>query len=424
MKRGFSAGGSKGKRPRGDDQLDDDLDEAVFDEETMALEDTLASFDDSIPSEDTLRACWSRGCPDSLIDNDVNLAFQWCDIDVISGSPLPSNPDGTKVIGSTQGPVPIIRLYGVTAKGSSVLAFVHGFVPYMYASVATGIDISAQNLPAIRNALDQKMKDRAKGEEKKIANFILGVDREANKQSLLGYHFGQTKDFLKVYVALPSLVPSVKRIFDEGFIVPGLGSISGQTYESNVPFVLRFMIDCGINGSDWIEVPAGSYCLRDKKNSVSRCSMELDVTFNNLRPKVPEGVWSALAPLRILSFDIECQGRKGHFPDAQSDPVIQIANTVTLQGSEVPIIRNVFTLNTCLPIVNAQVICSESEEEMLSKWRDFVVSVDPDILTGYNIANFDIPYLLNRAKALEKKSDMLKKFSDLGKIKVKIVLCV
>lgn len=35
--------------------------------------------------------------------------------------------------------------------------------------------------------------------------------------------------------------------------------------------------------------------------------------------------------------------------------VIQIANTVTLQGSDIPIIRNVFTLDTCLPIVGAQV---------------------------------------------------------------------
>ena len=27
--------------------------------------------------------------------------------------------------------------------------------------------------------------------------------------------------------------------------------------------------------------------------------------------------------------------------------------------------------------------------------------VDPDIITGYNIVNFDLPYLLNRAKKLK-----------------------
>ena len=34
-------------------------------------------------------------------------------------------------------------------------------------------------------------------------------------------------------------------------------------------------------------------------------------------------------------------------------------------------------------------------------WSDFVQKVDPDIITGYNIMNFDIPYLLNRAKSLK-----------------------
>jgi DNA polymerase elongation subunit (family B) len=33
----------------------------------------------------------------------------------------------------------------------------------------------------------------------------------------------------------------------------------------------------------------------------------------------------------VLSFDIECAGRKGHFPEAKIDPVIQIASMVTVQ---------------------------------------------------------------------------------------------
>lgn len=31
-----------------------------------------------------------------------------------------------------------------------------------------------------------------------------------------------------------------------------------------------------------------------------------------------------MAPFRILSFDIECAGRKGHFPEPLHDPVIQV----------------------------------------------------------------------------------------------------
>lgn len=37
--------------------------------------------------------------------------------------------------------------------------------------------------------------------------------------------------------------------------------------------------------------------------------------------------------MRILSYDIECAGRKGIFPEAEHDPVIQIAAMVQRQGN-------------------------------------------------------------------------------------------
>ena len=98
---------------------------------------------------------------------------------------------------------------------------------------------------------------------------------------------------------------------------------------------------------------------------------------------------SDLAPFRILSFDIECAGRKGVFPEPDKDPVIQIANYVTVQGSNKPMIRNIFTLKSCSSIVGAQVFSFDNEAKMLEAWRDFIVTVDPDIITGKNnIFNF------------------------------------
>ena len=47
--------------------------------------------------------------------------------------------------------------------------------------------------------------------------------------------------------------------------------------------------------------------------------------------QIVEGEWSDIAPFRILSFDIECAGRKGIFPEPEKDPVIQIANMVIKQ---------------------------------------------------------------------------------------------
>lgn len=64
--------------------------------------------------------------------------------------------------------------------------------------------------------------------------------------------------------------------------------------------------------------------------------MEVDVTYDDIIARESEGEWNKVAPIRILSVDIECQGRKGHFPEAEMDPVIQIGNTVTVYGEGKP----------------------------------------------------------------------------------------
>ena len=79
---------------------------------------------------------------------------------------------------------------------------------------------------------------------------------------------------------MPTLVNRLRTQIMDGFTVQGYGSYRGSTYESNVPFVLRYMIDKSIQGSDWIELPAGSYSIRDSSQKTSRCSTEVDVYFD------------------------------------------------------------------------------------------------------------------------------------------------
>jgi len=141
----------------------------------------------------------------------------------------------------------------------------------------------------------------------------------------------------------------------------------------------------------------------EQNNRHSNCQIEAKVSYRDLIAHKPEGEWAKMAPLRILSFDIECAGRKGIFPEPHEDPVIQIANIVTRYGEKKPFVRNVFCLDETSAIVNTQVFEFKREEDMLMKWRDFMEKVDPDIIIGYNICNFDFPYLLDRAKHLKQK---------------------
>lgn len=46
---------------------------------------------------------------------------------------------------------------------------------------------------------------------------------------------------------------------------------------------------------------------------VSLSQYEVDVGWMDLISHPAEGDWQRIAPLRVLSFDIECAGRKGAF---------------------------------------------------------------------------------------------------------------
>lgn len=74
------------------------------------------------------------------------------------------------------------------------------------------------------------------------------------------------------------------------------------------------MVDTGVVGCSWIELPAGKWRLRNgfsNPKPISRCQIEVDIGWDAFVAKVPEGDWAKVAPFRILSFDIECAGRKG-----------------------------------------------------------------------------------------------------------------
>jgi DNA polymerase delta subunit 1 len=73
---------------------------------------------------------------------------------------------------------------------------------------------------------------------------------------------------------------------------------------------------------------------------------------------------------------------------------------VTVHGEPRPAVRNIMTLGSCDPITGAEVMSFSDERALLMRWRDLLVETDADVVIGYNIINFDLPYLLDRATAL------------------------
>ncbi|MCO5575689.1 hypothetical protein L7F22_029493 [Adiantum nelumboides] len=303
------------------------------------------------------------------------------------------------------GPMAILRMFGVTAEGYSVCCNVHGFQPYFYISCLDGM--GPDDIPKFKQTLEAKMRDASRNSKSPI--FVTSIEI-MHKKSLMFFQQQKSRPFVKITVALPTMVATCRGILERGISIEGLGQKSFMTYESNVLFALRFMIDCNIVGGNWIELTAGTYHDREKK--LSYCQLEVDVLYNKLISHSPVGQYSKMAPFRILSFDIECAGRKGHFPEPEHDPVIQIANLLTVQGEDWPKVRNVMTLKSCSPIVGVDVMSFDTEREVLLAWRDLVRELDPDVIIGYNICKFDLPYLIERAEALK-----IVEFPVLGRIR-------
>jgi len=90
-----------------------------------------------------------------------------------------------------------------------------------------------------------------------------------------------------------------------------------------MPYALRFMIDNEFGGMSWVRIDAGNWNIRHSSQKSSHCQIEFDVqNYNHVQGLPCEGEYSKLAPMRILSFDIECSAEAGKFPTPQTDPVI------------------------------------------------------------------------------------------------------
>ncbi|XP_057321007.1 DNA polymerase delta catalytic subunit isoform X2 [Microplitis mediator] len=402
----------KGKFKNDDDDDDDELPSsfvaelATMNDMEEDFGDVSQFFDEECPEEENPSSKWTRPAAPELNPTTDSLTFQQIEVDHYIGKPLPGMP------GSSAGSIPIIRMFGVTMSGNSVCCHVHGFCPYLF--VTAPANFTNQNCRPFRDALDAALRKDMRSNPENISETVLAVSL-VQKQNVYGYSGPNLAPFLKITVALPRLVAACKRVLEREIVYPTF-THEYRAFESNIDFDVRFMVDTGVVGCSWIELPPGKWHQRTKHGHNhplrTRCQIEVDVAYDQFVAHAPEGEWSKVAPFRIMSFDIECAGRKGIFPEPNHDPVIQIANMIIRQGDPEPFLRNIFTLDTCAPIVGCQVLSFTTENLMLQKWAEFVRAADPDIFTGYNINNFDFPYLINRANHLK-----VKNFCFLGRIK-------
>ena len=362
-------------------EAEEEADSFSFSNSPIAFEEELAIWDSEPPPSSGFPGNrWTRPPPPSIDPAVDSITFQQIDIDHYLGDPIPGMP------GAQTGPVPILRMFGVTMEGNSVCAHVHGFLPYFYVPAPSDA-FRDEHCDDFRQMLNEAVLNDMRSNKDGVRHAVLAVEI-CRKCSMYGFYFNQKFPFLKITVSTPKLVAPARRVIN--FInVPPFGQVNYQPFESNIEIEVRFMVDTGVVGCNWIECPPGKFQLRNsnppaaggasisaksgfsviggasERRPLSKCQIECDISWEEFISHPAEGEWQKIAPVRILSFDIECAGRKGVFPEAEKDPVIQIANMVVTQGEKDPFIRNVFTLKSCAPIVGSVVKCYGREADML-----------------------------------------------------------
>ena len=156
MKRSFSTEGGDNSEKKSRPSMV----EHSFEDDLMEMDDLigatqgLSDYDNDITGSQEDR--WHR--PDcSFLRNDTNIEIQWMDIDMTSGPPLSANPSGGEFVGLKTGPVPIIRMYGVSRDGFSVMVCVHGYIPYFFVSLPSHVHLPDISLEQLRSHLDQRV---------------------------------------------------------------------------------------------------------------------------------------------------------------------------------------------------------------------------------------------------------------------------
>jgi DNA polymerase delta subunit 1 len=160
-----------------------------------------------------------------------------------------------------------------------------------------------------------------------------------------------------------------------------------KVYEGNIDPVLRFMHCSGISSTGWVDP---GLCEPD---AATACDVNLWApNWRFVTPLARDDI----APLRIMSFDIECYSSTGAFPDPRnpSDVIFQIGMTTKAFGQEGFLDRKCLCLKeTAGPDVES----FETEAALLEAFQKYLQKIDPDILTGWNIFGFDLEFLHMRA---------------------------
>jgi DNA polymerase I len=258
---------------------------------------------------------------------------------------------------------PMIRIFGKDDLNKSVCCFIPNFKPYFYASVSENIGLVKQQI---------------------LDNFDVVESIEfVDKYYPIGYQKSK-QTVLKIYTKTPKDIIEIRSSITN---MKGVEAV----YETDICLKNRFLIDKKIHGMRWASIK----CMPLTK------SMDNEILCDNvvMASDIKEIDKISNSQLKYVSFDIECLPLDGAMPTPETSPIIMIsfAFSSKYKGHD-----SLILVGKKVDGVDSNVELFEFEEDLLNRFFEILNDYDSDIVTGYNINNFDIPYIVDRVDILKK----------------------
>ena len=294
----------------------------------------------------------------------------------------------------------IFRIYGLDQQNKSVCIRINDFTPYVYLELPNHIDWNETRAMILGNKIDEMCK---KG---KPINKSLQF-----KKKLFYANVKKTRDGYQ-HKLFPFLLCSFateidRKNFCYKFARPikllGIGDVKVKVHEQDADPMLQFRCLRKIPTAGWIDFKGKQIGndLASEDDRITSCDFEYIVRWKSCSPN--NSIETVPQPL-ILSFDIEVNSSnpsampKAHKPH---DKVFQISCVLGRQGSESKDYTKIL-LSLGSPEQNAvgdDVIINtfSTEADLLMGYVDIIQHYNPQLIIGYNILGFDIPYMMDRA---------------------------
>ncbi|OYR55931.1 DNA-directed DNA polymerase [Halorubrum halodurans] len=186
------------------------------------------------------------------------------------------------------------------------------------------------------------------------------------------------------------------------------------TFEADILFPNRFLIDNGLNGG-----------IRVEERRIDDGAGTIQVHEGHLEPADVD------AEMRVNTFDIEVDDRRG-FPEDGEEPIVCLTSHDSYDDeyvvwlydapeAEVPPPEDLPDYEGIVSDADLdfRVRTFEEEAAMLDAFVEYLDDTDPDVLTGWNFEDFDAPYVLDRLEVLDDGSEYdlsIERLSRIGEV--------